>query len=154
MPSPAAVLRALIISAYYGLLFGGSLTIVTDSELLISSHPKKELFSTARFWVSSGAAMGLYLGFLPAFKWSFTHDLFRLQSSNWKMSLHTYIFHSFLYPLMVHLLSEILLLSTPSATLTRLILTPPSAMLLTLFAESSGFLNHLRQVYLEEFAFE
>lgn len=154
MPSPAAVFRALLISAYYGILFGGSLTIITDTELLISSHPKNELFSTPRFWMSSGTAMLLYLAFFPSFKWSFTHDIFRLQSSNWKMSLHTYIFHSFLYPLMVHLLTEILLVTPPSITLNRLLLTPPSAMVLTLFAEGGGFLNHIRQLYLHELAFE
>ena len=154
MPTPAALLRALIISGYYGILFGGSLTVVTDTELLMWSHPKNELFSTPRFWISSGTAMMLYLAFFPSFKWSFTHDIFRLQSSTWKMSLHTYIFHSFLYPLMVHLLTEILLLSNPSTTFNRLLLTPPSAMFLTLFAEGSGFLNHIRQVYLHELAFE
>ena len=150
MRSPAALCNSLLIAAYFGILYGGSVAIGTDISFSILKLYPVNFQQPARFWLSTGITATLHLAFLPSFEWSFCQDAFRLPQSMWKMSLHTFYLLAILYPLMIHLGTETFLLTKSDEFITRLVFSVPTATVFTYIMESIGMFNIIRVIYLTD----
>ena len=150
MRPPATLCNSLLIAAYFGLLYGGSVAIGTDISFSILQLYPVNFQQPARFWLSTGIATTLHLAFLPSFEWSFCQDAFRLPQSMWKMSLRTFYLLAILYPLMNHLATETLLLTKRDEFITRLVFSVPTATVFTFLMESTGMFNMIRMIYLND----
>lgn len=157
MPAATSLCHAPLISLCLGALYGGTVTVLTDMifSLTYETDPiRSTFFAPSRFWLSTGIGSILYLGFFPAFKWSFVQDAYRLPHSKWKMSLHTLYFLAVLYPLMIHLATETILAQKNGFIFLRIAYACPAATFLTFFAEGMQAFSELRYQYLFEIAFE
>lgn len=156
MRTPKAVCNAVLAAFYFGVLYGGSVATLTDMALAILygiDAAQFEPFSTSRFWISSGIGSGLHLAYLPAFKWAFMEDAFRLHQSRWKMSLKTFYLLILVYPLLIHTGTEVIMTTKYIFFLERLLFSCPSAAILTLVMEGGNVFTLLRHTYLQELAF-
>ncbi len=149
MRPPAAICNALLVATYFGLLYGGSITVGTDIAFSILQIAPVQPIRVDRFWMSSSIASTLYLGFLPSFEWSFCQDAYRLPNSLWKMSLRTFYLLAILYPLMIHMATETLLFTKSDEYITRLVFSVPTATCYTYIMESTGMFNAIRHIYLQ-----
>lgn len=149
MRPPAALCNALLVTTYFGLLYGGSVAVGTDIALSVLYVTPVQPLRLDRFWTSIGVASGLYLAFFPSFEWSFCQDAYRLPQSLWKMSLRTFYLLAILYPMMIHMATETLLLTKSTEYITRLVFVVPTATVYTYIMESTGMFNGIRHIYLE-----
>lgn len=149
MRPPAALCNALLVATYFGLLYGGSVAVGTDIALSVLYVTPVQPLRIDRFWTSTSIGTVLNLAFLPSFEWSFCQDAYRLPQSVWKMSLRTFYLLAILYPMMIHLATEMLLLTKNPEYSTRLIFAVPTATVYTYIMESTGMFNGIRHIYLE-----
>lgn len=148
------VYKNVLIAVYMGLLYGGGLTILSDSTFLLLNLPEesnKELFDITQMGVASLIACFLYLSHLPTFHWSFLQDSLHQKRSNWKMSPSTLYWIGMLYPFLIQFATHTVYNPSSDLFLTKILYSIPTGIVLTGLTEVYGVFDTLRIEAIHDF---
>jgi hypothetical protein len=141
----------LLIGLSYGVVYGGVAGFLRDAYLTwgtpIYPHP---VYTVSEFYMSSGFGAFMYGLFFPAFRYTFMMDAARDTHPSWKLSIHTYLFVSVLYPFFIFLWTESVYRfddKNADLFLSRLCVQLPMSGILTMCLEASGLHDSLRRLY-------